>query len=41
MRLLDTLFLWWENAEMLDLNDLRVFERRRSSAEFLGSGARA
>jgi len=26
MRVLDTLFLWGENAEMLDLNDLRVFE---------------
>ena len=23
---LDTLFLWWDNAAMLDLNDLRVFE---------------
>ena len=29
---LDTLFLWWENAEMLDLNDLRVFEGSCSSA---------
>jgi LysR family transcriptional regulator, regulator for bpeEF and oprC len=26
MRRLDTLFPWWKNVEMLDLNDLRVFE---------------
>jgi LysR family transcriptional regulator for bpeEF and oprC len=26
MRLMDTLFLSWENGEMLDLNDLRIFE---------------
>jgi LysR family transcriptional regulator for bpeEF and oprC len=27
MRVLDTLFLRWDNVGMLDLNDLRVFER--------------
>jgi LysR family transcriptional regulator, regulator for bpeEF and oprC len=26
MLVLDTPFLWWDNAAMLDLNDLRVFE---------------
>jgi LysR family transcriptional regulator, regulator for bpeEF and oprC len=26
MHRLDTLFLWWDNGVMLDLNDLRVFE---------------
>ena len=35
MPVLDTLFLRWDNVGMLDLNDLRVFERvaaPRSSA---------
>ena len=32
--LLDTLFLWWDSLGMLDLNDLRVFEKVASLRSF-------
>jgi len=40
MRDLDTLFLWWDTAWVMDLNDLRVFEKVASLLSF-SAAARA
>jgi LysR family transcriptional regulator for bpeEF and oprC len=40
MLVLDTLFLWWDNILMIDLNDLRTFEKVASLRSF-SAAARA
>jgi regulatory helix-turn-helix LysR family protein len=35
---LDTLFLWWDSSSMMDLNDLRVFEKVASLRNFSAAG---
>src|ERR1700728_859355 len=40
MRALDTLFPWWDSTWMMDLNDLRVFEKVASLRSF-SAAARA
>jgi len=40
MSALDTLFLWWDNAKMMDLNDLGVFEKVAALRSF-SAAARA